>query len=120
MVKWCNARSQKEGLTPCYTVCGCDLQDGQQRCRGCNWSANGYRLPTEAEWEKAARGGVSGKNFPWGTDTITHSQANYYSRLSSYSYDVSPTRELPPDLRGWRLSLQFAGGEFRAERVWAV
>ena len=42
------------------------------------------------EWEYAARGGLSGRRFPWG-DTITHSQANYWSS-SSYSYDVSPTR----------------------------
>ncbi len=83
-VKWCNARSQMEGKTPCYNL----------STWNCDFNANGYRLPTTTEREYAARGGLRGKRFPWG-DTITHSRANY-SSSSSYSYDTSSTRGYHP------------------------
>lgn len=91
-VKWCNARAQKDGLTPCYTANGLIFKTQQNTNVVCNWLANGYRLPTEAEWEKAARGGVANRRFPWSdSDEIQHARANYFSK-TTYAYDTSPTR----------------------------
>jgi len=80
-VKWANARSEKEGLTPCYTVGGNVYRTGQST-PDCTWTANGYRLPTEAEWEKAARGELVGARYPWGND-IDRTKANYGENVGS-------------------------------------
>ena len=90
-VKWCNARSEMEGLTPAYYTDASattvyrkgDLDLGNEYV---DWNANGYRLPTEAEWEKAARGGVSNQYFPFGNSVSEH-QANYLSNPLSYDFD---------------------------------
>jgi formylglycine-generating enzyme required for sulfatase activity len=90
-VKWCNARSQQAGLTPVYYVNTnfTQIYTNGELAPYVNWAADGYRLPTEAEWEKAARGGLIGQRFPWG-DTISESQANYDGYPYSFDYDLGP------------------------------
>ena len=104
MVKWCNARSEMEGLTPVYYTSSSkasgdlyragrhDVSNDQVR-----WEANGYRLPTEAEWEKAARGGLHEKRWPWGDEPIDGTRANY----GENEIGTTPVGSFPPN--GYRI-----------------
>ena len=62
-VRFCDSLSKKYGLAPCYTINGSNIT--------CNFDANGYRLPTGAEWEYVAR---AGQTNGWG---FTSDPSNY-------------------------------------------
>ncbi len=110
-IKWLNARSEKEGRTPVYyadeahtavyRTGNVDLAAFHVR-----WDADGFRLPTEAEWEKAARGGLVGRRYPWG-DELVPGRANHDLGVAV------PVGLYPPN--GYRL-YDMAGNVF--EWVW--
>lgn len=95
-VKWCNARSESEGKKPAYYTDSKNLnvyRGSTQLIPFVNWKS-GYRLPTEAEWEKAARGGAENKFYSWGTDSITPANANYSIAMKGRTTSVG---DYPPN-----------------------
>jgi len=71
-IRFCNVRSHREGLQPCY-----DEETGE-----CNFQANGYRLPSEAEWEYAARAGTA-RDYHFGNDPRQLTDYAWYGENSA-------------------------------------
>jgi formylglycine-generating enzyme required for sulfatase activity len=101
-IEYCNRGSMQEGLTPCYTYndgtdhgtnpdnwpSGWNTNNNNHTNVSCNWTANGYRLPTEMEWMFAAKGGNQSQGYYYsGSNTIGY-VAWYYDNSSSRTWDV--------------------------------
>ena len=72
-IEFCNAKSLKDGLKPAYDYYGTEII--------CDFESNGYRLPTEAEWELAAKAGI-GKNFQLFSGSADANDIGWFNRNS--------------------------------------
>jgi formylglycine-generating enzyme required for sulfatase activity len=103
-IEYCNRRSMQENLTPCYSYkvgtteygtnpgnwpSGWSGTAGNHTNFSCDWTANGYRLPTEMEWMFAARGGNSTHNYTYSGSPTIGDVAWYYDNAGSTTHPVA-------------------------------
>ena len=98
-IEYSNRRSINEGLIPCYSYStygtnpdtwpvGWNSNSNNSVNVICNWAANGYRLPSKAEWEYAARGGNQTHNYTYSGSEDINAVAWYYSNSGETTHTV--------------------------------
>jgi formylglycine-generating enzyme required for sulfatase activity len=114
VIEYCNRLSIAEGLTPAYSYStfgtdpdnwpsGWNTSNANHTNVSCNWSATGYRLPTEMEWMFAAKGGNQSQGYTYSGSNTVGDVAWYDSNSGSRTHDVGgkdPNELLTFDLSG--------------------
>jgi len=96
-VKWCNARSEMEGITPVYYTDSSHVtvyRTGTYKVNNseARWEANGYRLPTEAEWQHAAMGGVKSEGYLYSGSNDLDTVAWYSLNAAGAACDLTQSQ----------------------------
>jgi formylglycine-generating enzyme required for sulfatase activity len=130
-VKWANALSERDGHVPCYYTdnnCTQIYRAGEVDLTNYNvrWNVDGYRLPTETEWEVTARGGLEGSKYAWGESAST-SKANFDQSLhgttlpvGSYPATGYGLYEIGGNFREWTWDSNETGADLDVTQAWVA